>query len=366
MDISYRQNSDIYQLLACKYDDAEDLLAIGTEHSVQVLRVTPNSCEPLATFHIGSRLTALAWSPKTLSPSASDDWVVEIAAATIDFGLHLLHKSSIEDETVFHFGGGLSGHHGKVTDMAFCGGGKSQDSARYVASVSDDRMLMVWDLTPPTRSSSEEDVSPFTDTRPQPTAYVIPFAHPLASVSSNPSTAKEFLVSDSRGSIFLADWRTDPDDHAARHSSLVELLDPHGLADASMGLTVQWSGSVAWRQDTADIIGAVYGSRFSIWDISKLRGGKPYVSGNSFPEGGHRFRWCQTQPEYFAISTQSPLRDAVIHIHNTQHINTPNVVQVAARPHVIRDFDFLSSRGIPRLAAAVGRTVIIFPIGTDS
>jgi len=113
----------------------------------------------------------------------------------------------------------------------------------------------------------------------------------------------------------------------------------------------------------------VYGSRFSLWDVSKLQGGKPSASGNSFPEGGHRFRWSQSQthPEYFAISTQSPLKDAVIHIHNTSHVNAPpNVVQVASRPHIVRDFDFMGSRGIPRLAAAVGRSVIIFPIGTDS
>lgn len=36
---------------------------------------------------------------------------------------------------MFSFGGGLSGHHGKVNDMAFCGG-QSEDSWRYVATVS--------------------------------------------------------------------------------------------------------------------------------------------------------------------------------------------------------------------------------------
>lgn len=33
------------------------------------------------------------------------------------------------------FGGGLSGHHGKVNDMSFCGG-RGEDSHRYVATVS--------------------------------------------------------------------------------------------------------------------------------------------------------------------------------------------------------------------------------------
>lgn len=58
-----------------------------------------------------------------------------LAAAGADFGLHLLNKSSTADENIFPFGGGLSGHHGKVNDMTFCGG-RGDDSARYVATVS--------------------------------------------------------------------------------------------------------------------------------------------------------------------------------------------------------------------------------------
>jgi hypothetical protein len=44
----------------------------------------------------------------------------------------------------------------------------------------------------------------------------------------------------------------------------------------------------------------------------------------------------------------------------------PNAISIATRPHRIRDFDFLATRGIPRIAAAVGREVIIFSIAADS
>lgn len=54
---------------------------------------------------------------------------------TSDFGLHLLTKAPSASEVIFHFGGGLSGHHGKVTGMAFCGG-TTEDSTRYIATVS--------------------------------------------------------------------------------------------------------------------------------------------------------------------------------------------------------------------------------------
>lgn len=131
-------------------------------------------------------------------------------------------------------------------------------------------------------------------------------------------------------------------------------------------------------------IGAVYGSKFSIWDISHLQGGKPAATGSTFPEGGHQFRyacylfdwpsartpssrWCHTYPEYFAISTQSPAKGAVIHVHNVNYIHAqPTVFNIYPRPHLVRDFDFLAIQGIPRLAAATGPKVVIFSIGVDS
>jgi len=230
-------------------------------------------------------------------------------------------------------------------------------------------MLMVWDLYPTldisasTRSSVESTrMSGSSSPSPQqPTAYVIAFPHPLTTVSSHPSSSKEFLVSDARGSIFLTDWRSDPDENDV-DSWLIELIEPHALAASSMGLSVQ-GGWAAWRGDNADIVGAVYGSRYSLWDISRLQGGKP-ATGSTFPQGGHRFRWCPNLPEYFAISTQSPAKGAVINIHNTTYAQ-PTTVSLAPRPHFIRDFDWLASRS-PRIAAAVGRRVVVFSVALDS
>ncbi|KAJ7489969.1 hypothetical protein B0H11DRAFT_2011256 [Mycena galericulata] len=361
--------SEIYVIHAGKNDDSADLLAVGTDHTVEVLIVAERSVKSVASFHIGSRITALAFSPRTVSPSFSDDWLIELTAASADFGLHLLTRLPTSDETVFPFGGGLSGHHGRVNDMTFCGG-KGADSTRYVATVSDDKMLMVWDLYPTVDTSSNrssvESLGMSGSSSPlprlQPTAYVIAFPHPLTTVSSHHSSSKEFLVSDARGSIFLTDWRSDPDENDFESWRLVELIEPHALAATAMGFSVQ-GGWAAWRGDNADIVGAVYGSRYSLWDISRLQGGKP-TTGNSFPQGGHRFRWCPTFPEHFAISTQSPTKGAVINIHNTTYAQ-PTTISLAPRPHFIRDFDWLASR-TPRIAAAVGRRVVIFSVALDS
>jgi hypothetical protein len=59
--------------------------------------------------------------------------VFRLAAATEDYGLHLLTKSHDAGEVVFPFGGRLSGHHGRVNGMCFTGG---DESTRYVATVS--------------------------------------------------------------------------------------------------------------------------------------------------------------------------------------------------------------------------------------
>jgi hypothetical protein len=61
------------------------------------------------------------------------------------------------------------------------------------------------------------------------------------------------------------------------------------------------------------------------------------------------------------------VKGAVIHVHNMAFVHAqPNVITIAPRPHRIRDFDFLATHGIPRIAAAVGHEVIIFSIAADS
>jgi hypothetical protein len=154
--------------------------------------------------------------------------------------------------------------------MSFSGC-NDQDGSRYVATVSgeqfsnlipisstsyifgDDKILMVWDLETgaagsPSAGSDRAGDRSFQD-RPQPAAYAIPFPHPLTSVSSHPLSSKEFLVSDNRGSIFLIDWRSGPEEF--RHSNVIELVEPRALSDAVSGLGS--AGVAAWRADNPDV-----------------------------------------------------------------------------------------------------------------
>ena len=132
----------------------------------------------------------------------------------------------------------------------------------------DDKMLMVWDLhptidihsvghSPEPAPGADFEMTPMPPPRPQPTAYVIPFPHPLTTIRAHPATSKEFLVADCRGSVFLTDWRSDPDEADSegvlRHSSLIELIEPSTLATACMSTMKQWSASIDWRVDAIDM-----------------------------------------------------------------------------------------------------------------
>ena len=114
---------------------------------------------------------------------------------------------------------------------------------------------MVWDLetgvtrgSPSAESDRGGDRS-FLD-RSQPTAYAIPFPHPLTSVSSHSLSSKEFLVSDNHGSIFLTDWRSDPEEDP-RNLNVIELVEPRALSDAVGGIGS--TGAAAWRADNPDM-----------------------------------------------------------------------------------------------------------------
>lgn len=94
--------------------------------------------------------------------------------------------------------------------------------------------------------SGEED----PETRRQPTALVIPFTYQLCSVSSHVSTARELVVSDSRGYVFVVDWRKDPDEGDDSFTeNLLELVHPKAVAEAACNLSKRLTGCAAWRKD---------------------------------------------------------------------------------------------------------------------
>lgn len=288
--------------------------------------------------------------------------------ASEDMCLRRLLSSPKHQERVKLFPGGLTGHHGRINDVCFC---TSESYQTHVASVGDDGLL-VWNLYPGTYDSDKENenkgddmrldsdpeedgdtedeevdqaldpdyrgsqrrrrtkVSMFysdakldetqtldddDDDEEQPVRafnYPIPFSHPLHSIAAHPSSADQFMVSDTHGTVYIIDWtevdREKPE--GWRGHRVVELVDPRALTDRS-----SWGGAASWKPDDINVsvallnhglastgtncllcrivfcsVGATYGSHWCIWDTRKLHGGKPIASGMGQEYGGSRFR----------------------------------------------------------------------------
>ncbi|GJJ12516.1 hypothetical protein Clacol_006759 [Clathrus columnatus] len=335
---AYEHGSEISVLRACRHSDGADLIAIGGKHSVEVIQV------------------------------------VKLATAGEDLNLRLLTRFyDDESDYIFVFGGGLSGHRNLINDLTWCGG-YGEESSRFLASVSDEKILLLWDLSVPTEGTSPNFLSDYKNPsqRPQPIPFAISYAHPLHSIVSHPSTSKELVVSDSQGSVFVVDWRYDPaDEHPEdryRGLSIAQLIDPRALADARTGMQTVWGGSVDWHPEDANIIGAAFGSRWAIWNIRNSQGGKPISTGKAFEHGTCRFRWCPTTPDLFGVIPSSPIEDAVVNIYNASYIRSmPRRHVIRNRPHRITDFDWLNipPPANPRFVVAIGRKVILIEVGPE-
>jgi hypothetical protein len=120
---------------------------------------------------------------------------------------------------------------------------------------------MVWDLHPAVdipsaplsaSPSNDDNSSPASSSRPQPTAYVISFPHALSAVCAHASTTKDLLVTDVRGSLALIDWRSDPSHAPAdawHHPRVLELAAPRAIAGAAGA----FPASVAWQHANPDM-----------------------------------------------------------------------------------------------------------------
>jgi hypothetical protein len=239
------------------------------------------------------------------------------------------------------FGNLASGHTAPINDVCFCIAG--QEQGKYVASVggaghiqlawvaltnalgsshADDRTCILWDLYPAqtvtvdegntsqsmsmTPEAQPEPSSSSTREAPPPVAYPIPFAHPLNTVCSHPSNARNIMLSDSRGTLSVLNWmeleeeeqenavtskpRPEEISQIWRGHRVAEFIDPEYLGRNAQGVSTMWGGGASWKPSDPEIFGASYGSKWHIWSQKSLQGGKPIESGDAFPEGGHRFR----------------------------------------------------------------------------
>ncbi|KAG9103327.1 hypothetical protein FRC06_011383 [Ceratobasidium sp. 370] len=356
-------HSDVHVVKSCQHERGRGLLAVAGESRVEVLLRDSSQkflvFKTVASFHVGSTAVALDWSPEAISPASSDNWNIELGVACADGNMRILRKTPLSAPTgeIRIFGGGTTGHSARITSLAF----SSARAGTHVASVGEDCNLLVWNLSPK-GIKTEEDLDGSDadmsvegaggDEQP-PSAYPIPFTYPLQDVIAHDANARSLLVADSRGAVSLVDWagmeteEGTPDEW--RRQRIVELMDPKRVAEGITGVRTagvprnsSLSGGADWKPDDPNIVGATYGSRWMIWDLRRLQGGKPVATGEGFLTGGHRFRWCPTDENLFAVSTTSPVPGAAIKVYHISFPGAPRTYQILPRPHRVRDIDWLT------------------------
>ncbi|KAF8610567.1 hypothetical protein BDV93DRAFT_540306 [Ceratobasidium sp. AG-I] len=391
-DYVHDHHSDVHVVKSCRHERGRGLLAVAGESRVEVLLRDSSSrflsFKIVASFHVGSTAVALDWSPDAISPSSSDNWNIELGVACADGNMRILRKTPHSPPTgdIRVFGGGTTGHSARITSLAF----SSARAGMHVASVAEDCNLLVWNLSKRVKTeedldNSDADMDEGGEELP-PTAYPIPFSHPLQDVIAHDANARTLLVADARGAVSLVDWagaETDEEEvEEWQRQRVVELMDPRRVAEGITGvrtsgvpLNSSLTGGADWKPDDANIIGATYGPRWVIWDLRRLQGGKPIAAGEGFLTGGHRFRWCPTDENLFAISTTSPIPGAAIKVYHISFPGAPRTYQIFPRPHRVRDIDWLTELPTsvesqneseaqtrvpspPWLAVAVGRKVL--------
>ncbi|EUC62084.1 Smg-4/UPF3 family protein [Rhizoctonia solani AG-3 Rhs1AP] len=375
----YDHHSDVYVVKSCQHERGRGLLAVAGESRVEVLLRDSSqrflSLTPIASFHVGATVIALDWSPEAVSPNSSDNWNIELGVACADGNMRILRKTPQSPPTgeIRVFGGGTTGHSARISSLAF----SSAREGMHVASVGEDCNLLIWNLSKRIKTEDDPDSSmdlgdDQQDQDQAPSAYPIAFSHPLQDVIAHDANARVLLVADSRGTVSLVDWAGAEAEEDApdgwHRQRVVELMDPRRVAEGITGVRTSGvpmnsslGGGADWKPDDPNLIGATYGSRWMIWDLRRVQGGKPVATGEGFLSGGHRFRWCPTDENLFAVSTTSPVPGAAIKVY---HISFPGatIMSSAAKPEPPSKSKTKSSRtkqsasgNTPRLKVVVRR-----------
>jgi hypothetical protein len=78
-------------------------------------------------------------------------------------------------------------------------------------------------------------------------------------------------------------------------------------------------------------------------------------------------RWCKSSPDYCAVSSRAPQSGAVIYLYNLLYMHAPpTIVNIAPRPLVVSDYDFVSISGSSFLAVAVNTQLTVVPAKVES
>ena len=264
---------------------------IVTETAVHVYATSdesPNlSFEPVTSFFLGCRATGASWSPST--QHASTAWRIEILVATETNELRLL-ESVRQGSEASTSNKKLADTYARVTDLAWCA---SPGYESYAAAACSDGTVRLWDLEGGCRTHYLNSA--------------------VLSVAFHPKVPKLLLAMESSGVGYLLDWLAS--DGEVRTAA--SFHEPITLgAHATQHYEAQ--GAAAWQAQDADMVGALLGSRWCVWNVHEAS--VPVASGQLHQPSVHGgLRFCPTNSRLFAVFAHGSMTPAV-HILSLIHI----------------------------------------------
>ncbi|PLW14046.1 hypothetical protein PCANC_01991 [Puccinia coronata f. sp. avenae] len=343
-----------------------DLVAAGTSHSLQILRLDQNYVPSLVTqFRLGSRVTHISWGPTVLSEDGKNVTLrIELLVACADQKIRVLTYHAATDSqpkrsSIKKFGQSNSGHSGRITSLAWC---SVPGYAHVIGSAATDKCVLIWNL-----ESSLEETESDEDANPPTPTLIGPFKSTPVTISFHPTSSSRLMVYDADGTIKLIDW-TKP-----TRPIIICLIEPRTLVN-SMSLADGRLGMADWKVDEADVFGALNGNRWAVWDMRSTRAGTPLAAGDVWGPGiiADVFRWSPTNPRMFAVSTSSPNAASsgagAIQVYYLSFLQSPRIVHLPGQPSEARsrvhDLDWQPMcPDADVLCIATGRRVVWIKLG---
>lgn len=175
----------------------------------------------------------------------------------------------------------------RINDMAWCA---TPGYEQYVACAAQDGAVQLWDLEP---------------TQGTPACHTLRLGASIQTVAFHAKVPKLLLAVDASGVGRLIDWLASISNGAHEAQTTMAFADPSAVAlHAAQGVCT--AGRAAWQAQDPDVIGALLGTHWSVWNVGarSAHPTRPLSSGTlaaSALPGPGGFAFSPTNSRLFAV-----------------------------------------------------------------
>lgn len=246
--------------------------------------------KPVTSFFVGSRVQSAAWSPSTTYDTDEEEkeWRLDIVVATDLMELRLLEAYGPEGISTQRK---LGDTHARINDLAWC---PASGYESYVVAGTASGVVQVWILEPEDAAEADGAAS----------CKLLYLDSSVLSVGFHRRVPKLLFTLESSGVGRMIDWLASGEE---LHTTAT-FYEPSALGAHTSQLT-EAQGAGAWQSQDSDIVGALLGARWCVWNVSEstamtVAAGTLHGGGASAQEAGG-LRFCATNSRLFAVYTSA-------------------------------------------------------------